>query len=346
MAEKKSVGYDKVLLGVGALVAVGLGALVMVKAGGLEGEFETSSGQEQDAPPLAGKALIETSIASLGETPVIDQGKTPKGRGVDLFTGIPLYVSKDGGDPIDLLEEGGTEIHEGIPNKWWHDYGIDPGFADSPERDEDVDGFSNREEYDGGTDPTDDTDFPSLIDKLELVKLEKRPYAITYSSDAADSYQFRYEDRYTGSTRLERTDYIPAGDPQRSVFFTEGPATLRFRLLEVVDREIKSERTGVTSTVKIAIIEDLHPNKQGEKFEVPRGSRSRVIRTDYTAILMLNAAGGEGIEFKVEENNSFALPFDENAAEKPYTFAGVNEAGEVVIKIEGSDEPHVLPVPE
>ena len=52
-------------------------------------------------------------------------------RPVDLFTGIALFVkSSEPEKPIDLLKD--APIHPPIPNIWWLENRMDPGFADSP----------------------------------------------------------------------------------------------------------------------------------------------------------------------------------------------------------------------
>ena len=45
-----------------------------------------------------------------------------------------------------------------------------------------------------------------------------------------------------------------------------------------------------------------------------------------------------GIEFQVEERESFALPHDPEAADKPYTFKEVKEDGTIVIEYEEDGE--------
>jgi hypothetical protein len=329
MAAKKPIGYDKILLGVGGAVALGLITMVVLKAGGVEDAFETTSGTPKEAPEIPGEIPVAGAIASLKDAPKWEIGEKD-GRKLDLLTGISWYLKSDGGEPIDILDDSNEQIHEGIKNIWWHDNNLDVAWSDAPERDPDVDGFTNREEYEGKTDPNDAQSFPPLIMKLELVKLESRPFKITFSSESGESYQFRYLDAYTGAQRKSRTDYIPAGDPADSIFYPDGPTGLRFRLLSVEEREVVNERTNTTSREKFAMIEDLLPAKAGDKFEVQKG-KAGLIRRDYGLILMLNAAGSQGQEFKVDERASFALPADPNATDKPYTFKEVVDDTTVII---------------
>ena len=63
-----------------------------------------------------------------------------------------------------------------------------------------------------------------------------------------------------------------------------------------------------------------------------------MIIRDYTAILSLAAIGLDGETLKVRERSSFALPLNADAAEKPFKFTGVSDAGAVIIEWEEDGE--------
>ena len=63
-----------------------------------------------------------------------------------------------------------------------------------------------------------------------------------------------------------------------------------------------------------------------------------VTRRDYTLVLILNAAGAQGQEFKIAEREKFSLPFDPEAEEKPYSFQEVIGEKEIVISSEKDGE--------
>ena len=50
----------------------------------------------------------------------------------------------------------------------------------------------------------------------------------------------------------------------------------------------------------------------------------------------------QGNQLEIKERDSFALPFDPNAEEKPYTFAGVSDLGAAIIEWEQDGESKTL----
>ena len=50
---------------------------------------------------------------------------------------------------------------DGIPDRWEIQYGLNPSNSKDASQDKDIDGFTNREEYDADTDPTNPEDHPN-----------------------------------------------------------------------------------------------------------------------------------------------------------------------------------------
>jgi hypothetical protein len=269
----------------------------------------------------------------------------------NLFTGPPTFLVRGGERPIDLSDPASPPVHPPIPNCWWLKHGIEPGFADSPQRDADRDGFSNLEEYEGRTDPVSFESHPSLLGKLRVAELEQKALAVTYSTHtcrgapvATDTFGFRCSDP---SSRSNGQNGIPAGEGPASTFFARLPGLLRFELKAVRLDPVRNERTNIVRDHYIATFIDRLPTKDGREYEVQKGGGALVVR-DYTATFLLDAIGQSSHRFRVEENAVFALPFDADAAEKPYRFQEVrSRAGrqEVVIVNAGSGESLVLESP-
>jgi hypothetical protein len=234
------------------------------------------------------------------------------GRAVDLFTGVPLFVDKNNREkPVDLPKS--NDVHPPIENKWWIEHRIDPGFADSPKRDEDKDGFTNLEEFEAKTDPTDPTSHPNLITKLvylgdESVRWLLRPSG--FPTDADPGVNFEYADSKRVKVKTSAADPIkPNG-----VFFSGDAVKERFKYLGFAVKQVKDPRLEADVDTIIVKVEDQKPNKKGKIYEITANFRPaeqvNFAMFDRTAKLSLEALGFGGQEFKVEELTEFALPRD------------------------------------
>jgi hypothetical protein len=333
---KKS--YEKIILAVCAVAGLGLAYVGYAKSGSVETEFDFSAKQAgKNDVAVEGAEKLTATLGTVTKPVLLEQAILgDNNRPVDNFAGVALFAKKPAkgektAKPVDPVLD--APIHPPIPNLWWLENKIDPGFGDSPDRDEDGDGFTNREEFDAKTNPADAKVFPALIHKLQFAKYESAGYFLWFSSSLGpQQYQFKIvplppafeaataveKEQYLGSSGLKynRTaDFIGSG----ANVFTDGFGKDRFKLKSVSEKEVTNEATNLTSKNEFAIIEDLAPNKK-EEFEIPRNPRSKerpaTVRYDRTATLVLNAIGEEGKEFKVQENTTFSLP--SSKADKAY----------------------------
>ncbi len=305
-----SNNYEKVALTGTLLIAVALGYSGLQSKNAVEQDFsDIPTGRGNNDPSIKDGDKVATAKSSLQ----IDQKWTKAevdGRPVDLFTGVPLFVNKNNlKQPVDL--QNSADVHSPIPNKWWLEYRIDPGFGDSPQRDEDEDGFSNLEEFEAKTDPTDKRSHPSLIQKLVYVSQESVEWVLRpggFPTEAEPRVTFEYSDNKGNENRVGAAN--PIG--KNELFFAEGHAKGRFKYLGFENKIQMNERIQAQVQVAIVKIEDLKPNKKGRVYEIPanfkRGNVRDFSKHDRTATLMLNALGLKDQEFKVEELTDFALP--------------------------------------
>jgi hypothetical protein len=329
-----SKNYEKAALGAGIAAAVGLGVFGWLKLSGVDEDFATEfAGSGNNTPAVADADLVTKASSSLASPRVWDQADV-SGRPVNLFTGIPLFVSKTpGSDPVDPW--GGDSIHKPIPNQWWLQYRLDPGFGDSPLRDPDGDGFTNLEEFEAKTDPTKASDFPSIIAKLQYIRDESLSFWIRPGFDSNGAFSFAYSDSQGRENRTKAGSEVPAGE----TFFKEGVMKDRFKLLGSEMRKVKNERLNTEEDVRFVRIEDQAPNKKGKLYDVKQSysnEREKAAYTQYdrTAVLVLEALGNQGKEFKIEENTLFALPPD--GAKKDYLLKSVTPEG-IEVEYTGAD---------
>ncbi|MEO5713847.1 MAG: Amuc_1099 family pilus-like system protein [Luteolibacter sp.] len=303
-----SKNYEKAALGGAVALALGLAYMGFSKFGSVEQDFNADlKGKGVNDPSVKGADLIPKALAS-GK---LDHSWTKAdvaGRPVDLFTGIPLFVSSKAPDvPIDPLNKDEPPIHPPIPNIWWIENRLDPGYADSPSRDPDQDGFSNLDEFNAKTDPNNAKSFPALIAKLMYLKDESLAWVLRPGFNADGKFPFNYED---SNRQANKTGVEPVAP--NALFFDKGPMKERFKLLGSEVRKEHNTRINMEVEVTIVRIEDQRPNKKGTIYEVPASlqeqRKNEFLHFDRTAVFSLEALGFAGKDFKVEENTSFALP--------------------------------------
>lgn len=315
-----STNYEKAALGGAVVIALGFAYLGWSKLGGVDDEFGMGlKGRGGDKTAVVGAELIPKAMQSMKldrSLKLAIDGDRP----VDTFTGIALFIkSSDPDKPIDLLKD--DPVHDPIPNTWWLENRIDPGFADSPNRDPDGDGFSNLEEFVGKTNPNSAKSHPPLIAKLMYVKDESLTWAIRPGYGSEGAFPFSYTDS------KRRKNKVPAGAmiKPEGMFFPKEPMANRFKLLGSEVRKELNKAINIEMEVTWVRIEDQRPNKKGKVYEVPSPlSEDRLnefAQHDRTAILSLEALGASGKEFKVEENTTFSLPSD--ATKKDYLLKAV-----------------------
>lgn len=334
--------YEKAALGGAVAVALGLTYMGWSKFGSVEGDFASAlKGSGNSNAAVRDADLIAKAKASMNIDRSWTQATTAEGRPIDLFTGIPLFVSSaDPEKPIDVLDPGTPPVHAPIPNSWWTENRLDPGFGDSPDRDPDADGFSNLEEYTAKTNPNDAKDVPSLIAKLMYVRDESLAWVIKPSFGSEGKFPFTYEDSKRGANRTGAANMIAPGE----LFFPAGVMQDRFKLLGHEVRKVVNPRTKAETDVTMVRIEDQRPNKKGMIYEFPSPLKEEVksdyVKYDRTAVLSLQALGLNGKEFKVEENMTFSLPPD--APKKNYRLKEVTPASITIEDVDGKAKPVVI----
>ncbi|MEN9974118.1 MAG: hypothetical protein RLZZ282_124 [Verrucomicrobiota bacterium] len=328
-----SQNYEKAALGGAVVFALGLTYLGWSKSASVEDEFGAGLiGSGNNNTAVVDADLIPKAQQSMKLDRQWNQAKTLLGdRPVDLFTGIALFVASSAPDkPVDLLTA--PPIHSPMPNTWWLEHNLDPGFADSPNRDPDGDGFSNLDEFNAKTNPNNKASIPQLIAKLMYVKDDSLAWVLRPGYGSEGNFPFTYEDSQ------RRTNKISAGEmiAPNGIFFPKGPMENRFKLLGSEVRKEMSKKVNIEVEVTIVRIEDQRFNKKGTIYEIPsplsEERKSEHLQYDRTAVLSLEAIGLSGKEFKVEEQTTFALPPD--SPKKHYLLKKVTPAS---ITIEFTD---------
>lgn len=302
-----SKNYEKAALGAGALVAAGLVFVGWQKHGSVAEDFKAEpKGSGPSDTSVKDGDLVSTAMASYKLKRDWIRGDD-NGRPVDLFTGVALFLKKsDPTKPVDPID--GEDIHEGIPNQWWLDNRIDPGYGDSPLRDADEDGFSNLDEFTAKTDPNDSRDYPNPLSKLSYTETESVEWVLRPGFETGGAFPFDYYVNNRIANRAGAANPVPEGQ----IFFAEGAAQGRFKLIG--SKQVMELNPQINAEVEVTIvtIEDQKPNKLGVRYDIPAkfkiGNARKFAKFDRTAVLTLSALGLEDKPFKVEENTAFSLP--------------------------------------
>ncbi|BCX46529.1 conserved hypothetical protein [Haloferula helveola] len=349
---KAPKNIEKILLGAAVVVGGGLAAVGFMKLGKVEEEFSDAGGQPRPGETaVVGAEKVPGVINSLASDRTIAAATVPsdrlKGgeRPVDLFIGVPLFAQRENpNEPIDLLNS--PDVHDEIPNIWWIENGVSPNFADSPQRDEDGDGFSNLEEFTAKTHPANDNSHPELATKLAYVGDETVTWLLEFGFEAGGKWIPKVEIlEGEGKGQKNRVDFQGGLEPG-DTFFAEDPFKDRFKFTGIEERKVRNERLNVDETLRFGLFEDLKENKKGEKYEVPnrvpKAQKPDYYHYDRTAILELNAVGEGGKQFKVEENTKFSLP--SGGEEKNYLLKRVTP-DEIEVEWDADGETKSLVIP-
>src|SRR2546430_11324346 len=81
-----------------------------------------------------------------------------------------------------------TQVHPPVPNDWFERFGLPIVDADILDQDPDGDGFTNLDEWQGGTNPTDKDSHPDYLPKLHLVSATEEPFRFMFSSWVAGTF--------------------------------------------------------------------------------------------------------------------------------------------------------------
>lgn len=318
-----SKNYEKAALGGAVTVALGLGYLGWSKFSNIESDFTSQPpGAGNNSTAVANADLIPKALQSMKFDRTWTQALDGE-RPVDLFTGIALFIkSSEPEKTVDLVKD--APVHPPIPNTWWLENRLDPGFADSPSRDPDSDGFSNVDEFNAKTDPNNGKLHPELIAKLMYVKDDSLAWVIRPGYGSDGKFPFSYWNAKGLINKVPAGDMIAPG----SLFFSKEPMANRFKLLGSEVRREMNVKIHIEEEKTYVRIEDQKPNKKGTVYEIPAPlAEERMkdhLQYDRTAVLSLEALGLNGSEFKVEENTTFGLP--PSSAKKDYRLKKVTPA--------------------
>jgi hypothetical protein len=113
-----------------------------------------------------------------------------------------------------------TQVHSPVPNDWFERFSLPIQDADVLEQDPDKDGFTNLDEWQGGTDPTNKDLHPDYLTKLHLVSATEESFPFIFSSRTGNTFGINSVDQSEPTQFLKTGDLI-RGTDFKIVKFTE-----------------------------------------------------------------------------------------------------------------------------
>jgi hypothetical protein len=113
-----------------------------------------------------------------------------------------------------------TEVHPPVPNEWLEQFNLPIADADVLTQDPDGDGFSNLEEWQNQTAPTDKASHPPFIAKLKMKSFGQEPFRLVFASWVGETFALNTNDLKAPTQFLKIGDSI-RGTKFKIVRFTE-----------------------------------------------------------------------------------------------------------------------------
>ena len=139
-----------------------------------------------------------------------------------------------------------TEVHPPVPNEWLEEFGLPIAEGDVLSQDPDADGFSNLEEWQNQTKPTDKDSHPAFIVKLKLKSFVQEPFRLVFASWVDDTFAINSNDL------KEPTQFLRLGDSIRGT---------KFKLLKFTEKH-ETNQYGTRIDVSELTLENQETHEQ------------------------------------------------------------------------------------
>ena len=206
-----------------------------------------------------------------------------------------------------------TQVHPPVPNDWFEKYGLHIEDADVLDQDPDKDGFTNLDEWQGGTDPIDKNSHPDYLTKLHLVTATEEPFPYVFSSRAGNIFGINSIDLN------EPTQFLKVGDIVRGT---------NFKIVTFTEKSARN-RYGTNNDVSELLLE--HQQTHVEVTLV----KGKVATSPQSVASFVYTWGGRR-EFEVRKDQEFSLKPNE---EIKYKLVDVQPDKAVIVNTQRPDTP-------
>jgi len=205
-----SNSWDKILLIVISVVVIGVAGLFISKSMSFSENFVLEKGVPNDEMPPTDERradIASTYVDSTKEWEAPLRGESPKP--LPLFVSIPIVEMK--GQLIDMLDPNAPTLREPVTNAWLLQNNLDFLNKGVLSQDPDGDGYTNREEWDGKTEPRNADSHPPYVDKLRMVKREQEVYKLKFAA-RPDAQRFQIIRMPTSKWPKRENFYVRVGE--------------------------------------------------------------------------------------------------------------------------------------
>jgi hypothetical protein len=298
--------YDRVAL----IAAAAFLLLCLVSVWRKSAHFQTEFAASQTAlapktaSPPAKAVEIEAARQKLNHSPQW----TFSGRS-GLFVPEKHFVGANG--LLATLET--AEVHPPVPNEWLEQFSLPIAEGDVLEQDSDRDGFTNLDEWQEHSDPTNRNSHPDYVTKLKLKSATEEPFRLMFSSWVGDSYAINTIDL------KQPTQFLKNGDTIRGT---------RFKIVKFTEK-YQPDKYGTDVDLSELTLEQ-------EETKQRLALTKEKVATSPESVATFIYSWREGREFQVRKDQEFSLNPEEQIK---YKLIDVQPAKAVIVNTQKPGEP-------
>lgn len=206
-----------------------------------------------------------------------------------------------------------TLVHPPVPNEWLEQFNLPIADADVLTQDPDGDGFTNLDEWQGHTNPTDKNSHPEYLTKLKLKAFNEEPFRLKFSSWVGDTFAINTIDL------KQPTLFLKVGDTIRGT---------RFKIVKFTEK-YQPDKYGTNVDVSEVLLEH-----QETKDQLTLVKEKVAISPESVATFSYDWAGHR--EFEVRKDQEFSLKPQE---EIKYKLIDVKPTKAVIVNNQKPNEP-------
>ena len=206
-----------------------------------------------------------------------------------------------------------TEVHPPVPNEWLEEFGLPITDGDVLSQDPDADGFSNLEEWQNHSKPTDKNSHPAFIAKLKMKSFVQEPFRLVFASWVDDTFAINTNDL------KEPTQFLKLGDPIRGT---------KFRLLRLTEK-FEPNRYGTKIDVSELTLENQETREQLNLV------KEKIMISPESVANFVYMWGGRR-EFAIKKDQEFSLKPEEQIK---YKLVNVQSTKAVIVNTQKPNEP-------